>query len=67
MRMDDSRVLIEDPTPEEGFEGMILGDPSLEIKERPLTFSFDFHAAARYVRDNNLPRMTEEIMQMFVD
>ena len=58
-------LIIEDPSAEEGFDGMYLGTPDLNIEFTPDPFPFDFHAAARYVREHDLPRMTEEIMAMF--
>ena len=57
--------IIEDPTPEQGFEGMYAGIPDINMEPISFPVRFDLHAAARYVRDNNLPRLTEDIMRMF--
>ena len=58
-------TVIEDPTVEDGFEGMILGTPNMDIAEDTWPFPFDIHAAAKYVRDHNLSGITDEIMEMF--
>ena len=62
--MEKEIELIEDPTPEQGFEGMYAGIPDINMK---ITFpvKFNLRAAAKYVDDNNLPRLTEDIMRMF--
>lgn len=58
-------MIIEDPTVEEGFEGMILGTPELEDDYTPVPF--DLHAAAKYVREKGLPGIDETIIQMFAN
>lgn len=63
--MAKQNIIIEDPTPEQGFEGMYIGTPDMNDTPGSFPFSFDFHAAARYVRENNLPEMTEDVMRMF--
>lgn len=59
------KVVIEDPTKEDGFEGMILGTPRIDVAEDTWPFLFDIHAAAKYVREHNLTGITDEIMKMF--
>ena len=59
----NKKVLIEDPTTEDGFKGMILGTP--DMKDDYIPESFDLHAAAKYVRDNGLPGIDESIISMF--
>lgn len=59
-------ILIEDPTIEEGFNGMILGTPDMDdVGPYNAPFKFNFHAAAKYVREHNLPTMTEDVMALF--
>ena len=58
-----TKLLIEDPTAKDGFEGMILG--TQEMKDDYVPEPFDLHAAAKYVRDNNLPGINDEIIRMF--
>lgn len=55
--------LIEDPTREQGFEGMILGTPDMSFKYD--IEPFDLHAAARYVREHNLSGIDDKIKKMF--
>ena len=55
--------IIEDPTTKDGFEGMILGTQKMEEKYAPKPF--DLHAAARYVREHDLPGIDDEIIQKF--
>lgn len=53
---------IPDPTPEDGFEGLYCGIPGIYDDE---PFTFDLRAAAKYVRENKLDRITDEIKEMF--
>ena len=57
--------LIEDPTVEEGYEGMYLGTKEINVDDETRPFPFDLHAAAKYVRDNNLPGISEDVMKKF--
>lgn len=54
--------LIEDPSPEDGFEGMYLGIPGY-YDDPPL--DFDLHKADEYIKKNNLHEITEDIKKMF--
>lgn len=56
---------IKDPNIENGFEGMYLGIPDLNMAFSQDPFPYDFHAAAKYVREHNLPAMTKEVMALF--
>ena len=58
-----TRLIIEDPSPEDGFEGMFLGTP--DMKDDYVPEPFDLHAAAKYVRENNLEGIDDEIIRMF--
>lgn len=56
--------LFEDPSPEEGFEGMYCGVPGeYEIDDYQL--DVDLHAAAKYLRAHNLTELTEDVRKMF--
>ena len=59
------KIIIEDPTPEQGFEGMYMGVPDLNMKMEPDPFPYDFRAAARYVRKHGLKEMSDDIKRMF--
>lgn len=43
--------------------GMILGEPGEEFI--PQVLDFDLHKADKYIRENNLTEITDEIKQMF--
>lgn len=58
-----TKNIIEDPTTKDGFEGMILGTQKMEEEFVPKPF--DLHAAARYVREHDLPGIDDEIIHMF--
>ena len=58
-----TKYIIEDPTTNEGFEGMILGTQKMEDDYVPEPF--DLHAAAQYVREHGLPGIDDEIIHMF--
>ena len=59
----DSHKLIEDPTEEEGFNGMILGSP--DMKSERTTIAFDLHAADKHIREHGLSVIDENIIKMF--
>ena len=54
--------LIEDPTVEDGFEGLFCGRVGYFDSE-PL--DFDIHAADKYIRENGLKEITEDIRKRF--
>ena len=54
--------IIDDPTEANGFQGMYIGRPGY-YNDKPL--DFDLHKAARYIRENGLNEVTEDIKKMF--
>lgn len=47
----------------ESDNGMILGSPDEEFN--PTIYDFDLHKADKYIRENNLTEITDEIKKMF--
>lgn len=58
-------IVIEDPGPEQGFEGMLLGKPDDDMHVDNTPLPFDLHAAAHYAREHNMTILTEEVKKMF--
>lgn len=56
---------IPDPTGEDGFEGIYVGN--LEDGEKCSTEfpSYDLHGLSKYLQEHNLDQPTEEILLMF--
>ena len=56
---------IPDPTEEDGFEGIYVGD--LEDGEKCSTefSSYDLRGLTKYLQEHNLEQPTEEILLMF--
>lgn len=59
--MKDKFEPIPDPTEEDGFEGIYVGDLE-DGEEEPL---YDLHGLSKYLREHNLDQPTEEILKMF--
>lgn len=63
--MKDKFEPILDPTPEQGFEGIYVGD--LEDGEKCSTefSSYDLRGLTKYLQEHNLDQPTDEILLMF--
>ena len=63
--MKDKFEPIPDPTEEDGFEGIYVGD--LEDGEKCSTefSSYDLHGLTKYLQEHNLDQPTDEILLMF--
>ena len=57
----EKNAYIPDPTIADGFDGLHIGNNNRPADYEPEPLNFDLHAAAKYVRQNNLDGITEEI------